>query len=291
MWLQLSLTVDRGRSPLIEMLFERLGALAVTLGDAGNEPMLEPGPGETPVWQSTRVTGLFAGDSDVDDLRHAIDRALSADVSRHLGVERIEDRAWERAWLDDFEAMRFGDRLWIRPTGRAVEEDDAVVIDLDPGLAFGTGTHPTTALCLTWLDRHPPRGLDVIDFGCGSGVLAIAAAKLGAAQVDAIDHDPQALLATRDNARHNDVDDRVHVGQADSLSGAAVDLVIANILSNVLVDLADRLIALTKPGGHLVLAGLLQDQADGVRDAFSPAIAWEQPLIRDDWMLLHGTRR
>jgi ribosomal protein L11 methyltransferase len=187
--------------------------------------------------------------------------------------------------------MRFGSRLWIRPTGREVSAADAVIVDLDPGLAFGTGTHPTTALCLTWLDGHPPQGLAVIDFGCGSGILGIAAAKLGAARVDAVDHDPQALLATRDNAERNGVLDRMRVGHGDILAGTTADLVIANILSNVLIDLADVLLGLLRPGGHLVLAGLLHGQADAVREAFEPAIAWTPSPGRDEWTLLHGTRR
>ena len=291
MWLQLTLTVDRGRSPLIELLFERLGALAVTLDDAGNEPMLEPGPGETPLWQATRVTALFPGDSDIDGLRHAVDVALPTDVSRSLAVTRLADQPWERAWLEGFDAMRFGSRLWIRPSGREVSEPDAVIIDLDPGLAFGTGTHPTTALCLAWLDGHPPRGLDVIDFGCGSGILGIAAAKLGAARVDAIDHDPQALLATHDNAVRNGVEGHMRIGHGDILSGTTADLVIANILSNVLIDLADVLLALVRPGGQLVLAGLLDTQADAVRAAFEPAVAWGPSDRRSEWTLLQGTRR
>jgi ribosomal protein L11 methyltransferase len=291
MWLQFTLTVDRDRSPLIETLFEGLGAQAVTLDDAGDEPMLEPGPGETPIWPLTRVTGLFAGDSDVDALRQAIGRALSADVGRDLVVSRLEERAWERAWLDDFGAMRFGDRLWIRPSGCEVAARDAVVVDLDPGLAFGTGTHPTTALCLTWLDRHPPRGQDVVDFGCGSGILAIAAAKLGAARVHAVDHDPQALLATTDNARRNGVDACLRIGHAESLPDTPVDLVIANILSNVLVEQSDVLVSLVRPGGQLVLAGLLETQTDTVQDAFCAAIAWGPPLCNGEWALLQGTRR
>jgi ribosomal protein L11 methyltransferase len=157
--------------------------------------------------------------------------------------------------------------------------------------AVGTGTHPTTALCLEWLDGHPPQGLDVIDFGCGSGVLGIAAAKLGAARVDAVDHDPQALLATHENAERNDVLARMRIGHGDILSGTTADLVIANILSNVLIDLADVLLGLVRPGGQLVLAGLLHAQADAVREAFEPDIAWAPSPDRDEWILLHGTRR
>lgn len=293
-WLQLHLTVDKTRAPLIELLFENLGAVAVTLGDAGDEPMLEPGPGETPLWQATRVSGLFAGDADPDQLRSAVNQALAADVSRSLALERLEDRDWERAWMARFQPMRFGRRLWIRPSGREVAQPDAVVVDLDPGLAFGTGTHPTTALCLEWLDAHEPAGLDVIDFGCGSGVLAIAALKLGARRVTAVDHDPQALLATRENAARNAVDDRLSVVHSDQFAATAgqqaADLVLANILANVLIGLAPTLAGLVRPGGRLVMSGILRGQADAVARAYAGRLDFAAPSYREEWALLHGIR-
>jgi ribosomal protein L11 methyltransferase len=288
-WLQLHLTVDKSQTPLIELLFENLGAEAVMLGDAGDEPMLEPGPGETPLWQATRVTGLFAGDTDSDALRSAVNQALSTDAGRSLSLERLEDRDWERAWLDQFQPMRFGRRLWICPSGHQVTQADAVVVDLDPGLAFGTGTHPTTALCLGWLDGHEVRGKTVIDFGCGSGVLAIAALKLGAAHAIAVDHDPQAVLATRDNAARNGVADRIEVLHSDDLGQPQADLVLANILANVLVDLAPRIRALVRPGGRLVLSGILAGQAGTVAQAYAGAIDFAPTQVREEWALLHGS--
>jgi ribosomal protein L11 methyltransferase len=290
MWLQLHLTVDKSQSALVELLFEQLGAVAVTLGDAGDEPMLEPGPGETPLWQATRVTGLFTGDSDVDALRTALNQALTADVSRELAVERIADQDWERAWLDNFKPMRFGERLWIRPGDREIAQDAAVIVDLDPGLAFGTGTHPTTALCLEWLDANVPLGKRVIDFGAGSGVLAIAALKLGAAAAVAVDHDPQALLASLDNARRNNVDERLQVVHSEDFQPRAADLVMANILANVLIGMADDISALVAPGGCLVLSGILADQADDVMRAYSATITFAPARLRDGWVLLDGRR-
>lgn len=293
-WLQAHLTVDKSRTPLIELLFENLGAVAITLGDAGDEPMLEPGPGETPLWQATRVTGLFDDDfadgAGGDALRDAINRALATDVSRSLRVEHLRDRDWERAWLDLFRPMRFGRRLWIRPTGHAVDQADAVVVDLDPGLAFGTGTHPTTALCLRWLDGQDLRGRQVIDFGCGSGVLGIAALKLGADRVIAVDHDPQAVLATRDNAERNGVAQRIEALHSGDFDPRPVDLVVANILANVLIDLAPLITGLVAPGGRLALSGILRDQADAVAQAYTPSVDLATRVYQDDWALLAGER-
>lgn len=290
-WLQFNLTVDKSRVPLVELLFENLGAVAITMGDAADEPMLEPGPGETPLWQATRVTGLFEGDSDADALRSALNQALATDVSRSLVVETIEDRNWERAWLDRFQPMRFGERLWIRPSGREVDAADAVIVDLDPGLAFGTGTHQTTALCLEWLDRHPPHAKSVIDFGSGSGVLAIAAIKLGARHVLAVDHDPQAVVASRDNAERNAVGEQIDVLHSGELNSSPVDLVIANILANILLELASLISELVGPGGQLVMSGILVDQADDVIAAYADHFDFQPRIIRDDWVLLHAHRR
>ena len=291
MWLQAHLTVDKSRAPLIELLFENLGAVAVTLGDAGDEPMLEPAPGETPLWQATQVSGLFGGDTDPDELRSQVNQALAGDASRDLRLEHLADRDWERAWMDRFKPMRFGRRLWIRPSGSEIAQVDAVVIDLDPGLAFGTGTHPTTALCLEWLDGQDLVGKRLIDFGCGSGVLAIAAIKLGALHAIAVDHDPQAVLATHDNAERNRVGDRVSVVNSADFAPQAVDLVVANILANVLIDLAQQIQDMLKTDGRLLLSGILRDQADAVVQAYADGIAFDPIESRQDWVLLAGTKR
>ncbi len=290
-WLQTHLIVDKAQVPLAELLFEELGALSVTLEDAADEPMLEPGPGETPLWRATRVSALFDGATDADRLRMAINQALNAETSRRLTLEILEDRAWERAWLDNFRPMRFGQRLWICPTGMSVEAADAVVVNLDPGLAFGTGTHPTTALCLQWLDAADLAGRTVIDFGCGSGVLGVAALKLGAAHVIAIDHDPQALLATRSNAEQNGVADRLSVQGSDAPLPPAADVVLANILANVLIDLAPRIDPLVGQAGALVMSGILEPQAADVLEAYRRHLDFAPVVLQDGWARLDGQRR
>src|SRR5210317_72221 len=189
----------------VEDIFIRLGAASVTLSDAGDNPVLEPAPGETPLWSHTRITGMFPGDTDMDAFRKGLLGALGVAELPDHHIEELADRAWEREWLKDFGAMKFGKRLWICPTGQAVEADDAVIVHLDPGLAFGTGTHPTTAMCLDWLDGIDLSGKSLLDYGCGSGVLAIAALKLGAASATGMDIDPQAVLATQQNAADNGV--------------------------------------------------------------------------------------
>lgn len=200
-WIQLHLTVEKRQAPLIERLLEKLGALSVTLGDAADEPLLEPAPGESPLWQKTRISGLFAEETDPDRLRNRIYEAVDHRIGQSLEWERLEDKQWERVWLENFKPMKFGRRLWICPDGQRPQDGNGIYIDLDPGLAFGTGTHPTTALCLGWLDTQQLMGARIVDYGCGSGILSIAALKLGAREVIAIDHDPQALDATRANGK------------------------------------------------------------------------------------------
>ena len=264
-WIQTHLTVDKSQAPLVELLLEQLGALSVTLGDAG--------------------------DTDIDSLRAALNGALAREPGRSLEIEVLEDRDWERAWLDRFAPMCFGKRLWIRPGGQALDAGpDAAIVDLDPGLAFGTGTHPTTALRLEWLDAHPPAGLEVIDFGCGSGILGIAALKLGARRVEAVDHDPQAVLATCENAQRNAVADRLQACDDRAFEDRPAQLVLANILANVLIELAPRIGGLVAPGGTLVLSGILADQAAAVTEAYQHVIDFQPPHQREGWVLLHGHR-
>jgi len=289
-WLQAHLTVTKDQAPLVELLFENLGAVSVLLGDAGDEPMLEPGPGEQPLWSATRVSGLFEGDTDADALRAAIAQALQAELGSRLELEVLEDREWERAWLDNFRPMRFGQRLWVCPHGLEVEAEDAVIVRLDPGLAFGTGTHPTTALCLAWLDGAQLAGRTVIDYGCGSGILAVAALKLGAARVIAVDHDPQALLATRSNAEANGVADRLTVLGSDQPDPPPADVVLANILANVLIELAPRIATLLAPGGELVMSGILEEQWPAVAAAYAAGLDFQPPQHQEGWVRLHARR-
>ena len=290
-WLQLSLTTDRQQAPAVEALFEGLGALSVTCGDAGDQPLLEPAPGEMRLWSQTRVTALFEAGEDLDLLRAALANALPENTLENLRQETLEDQVWERTWLDDFHPMRFGDRLWVCPAGQRPPQEDAVVLDLDPGLAFGTGTHPTTSLCLQWLDRAELNGKRVLDFGCGSGILAIAAALLGAESVTAVDHDPQALEATRDNAAKNGVLERIDILPPDQAPNTDFDIVLANILAGTLVELAPQLQPRVIPGGQLLLSGILLEQAQEVAAVYRERFVLDPPLLQDEWVLLHGHRR
>lgn len=277
----------------VEEALLRLGACSVTLADAADDPVLEPGPGETPLWSRTRITGLFAGGTDMDILRAALQNDLGLDALPAHRVETLEDRAWEREWLKDFGPMRFGRRLWICPTGDDVDAAGAVVVRLDPGLAFGTGTHPTTALCLEWLDGLDLRDRAVLDYGCGSGVLAIAAMKLGAASATGVDIDPQALVATRRNAADNSVE--VGVARPGEPIEGRYDVVVANILAGPLVEFADSITSRLAGGGMLALSGVLCEQACDVRATYDPWIEFDEPVFREQdgqtWSRLTGKRR
>ncbi len=291
-WLQLSLDAADLDPEALSAFFESAGALAVTFEDAADQPLFEPDPGDTPLWSSTRVVALFEAGLDRGALHRRLAETFGADAAARLRAGSLEDRDWERAWLDDFHPMRFGERLWICPAGQRPEgQPDAVLIDLDPGLAFGTGTHPTTALCLRWLDAHPPRGSDVIDYGCGSGILAIAALKLGAARVRATDIDEQALWATEGNARRNAVAGRLVTCLPEQLDAAPADLLLANILANPLIELAPRLAERVRPGGWLVLSGILAGQAQAVAAAYRPWFEAGTPLVQEGWACLPGLRR
>lgn len=294
-WLQLILDTDADHADGLATLLEDLGAAAVTLQDGADQPLFEPPPGATPLWRHTRLLALFDADADLTPVRAALQEHTGTAA---LHIEPLEDRDWLRASLENFKPLRFGERLWVCPSWHTPPAPAAVNIILDPGLAFGTGTHPTTAMCLTWLDANPPRDRVVVDYGCGSGILAVAAAMLGARQVYAIDNDPQALLATRQNAERNEVGHRVATGAPADATGQAdagppaqgADVVIANILAGPLVELAATLDGLLRPGGCLVLSGILEAQATRVCAAY-PHIDLT-PYARDDgWVCLAGTRR
>jgi ribosomal protein L11 methyltransferase len=252
--------------------------------------VLEPAPGEFRLWPHTCLQALFAADVDVAATLDGLAKALKIAPER-IAVERLEDRAWEREWLKDFHAMRFGRRLWVAPRHAAVPDPDAVVVQLDPGLAFGTGTHPTTAVCLEWLEQYVEKGSVVTDYGCGSGILAVAAVKLGAREAHAFDIDPQALLATRENAAGNAVGSRVIVHEEAATLPRGVDVLVANILSEPLCALAPSFAALVRPGGALVLAGLMAHQAAEVTQAHDAWFDMRPIAKRDDWVGLSGRRR
>jgi ribosomal protein L11 methyltransferase len=288
---QLQLTLDIGSSdpaPFEDALFA-LGAVSVTLEDAADDPVLEPAPGETPLWPTVIVKAMFAAGADADVIAACLAQALPDAPAPWF--ETLPDKPWEREWLKDFKPMRFGRRLWVCPGGLPAGAPDAIRIELDPGLAFGTGTHPTTALCLEWLDSQDLAGRQVVDYGCGSGILAIAAARLGAASVLAMDIDPQALIATRENAERNGVAGRIAVTGDPQLAEGSADVLLANILAGPLVELAPRFAQAIRPGGHLALSGLLLEQADTVTSAYRPWFDIGTAATRDGWALLAGRRR
>lgn len=289
MWLQLTIDCAEAEAPLLELVFGDLGALSVTLGDAGDQPLLETPPESTPLWRHTRVTALFEGDQDPLDLRSSLASFLDPGLLGRLKWEHMEDQIWERVWLDHFKPMSFGRRLWVCPAGESIEQPDAVVIKLDPGLAFGTGTHPTTALCLEWLDAQALAGKRIIDYGCGSGILAIAALKLGATSAVAVDHDPQALIASQENAEKNGVSGRLATYLPDALPHGQFDLLIANILAGPLIELAPVFARLIRPGGGFALSGILTEQQSEVASAYGEFSTLAPSKCLQEWMLLSGT--
>lgn len=266
------------------------GACSVTLTDAVDDAILEPAPGEVRLWPRTVLEAMFQAEDASPAVLVGLAAALELPASA-IEVRHVEDRVWEREWLKDFHAMRFGERLWIVPRHEPPPTDaNAICVRLDPGLAFGTGTHPSTALCLQWLDARLEPGQTMVDYGCGSGVLAIAAARLGANRIDAHDIDPQAGTATLENAADNAVGGQIHWhGDPDTLPAGA-DLLVANIISSVLCALEPRFRDLLPVGGHLLMAGILEEQADEVIAAFAPWIGLQRWRGQDGWVALHGQR-
>ena len=297
-FLQLTLTIDKADPAPYEDALLAAGAMSITLEDAADDPVLEPAPGATPLWPYVKIKALFESAASPEGIRSAL-TAQTPLPRPPLAFEMLGDRVWEREWLKDFRTMKFGRRLWICPGGQRPSTSEAssdqsltpALVELDPGLAFGTGTHPTTALCLEWLDGAELAGRQVIDYGCGSGVLGIAALKLGAAHVLALDIDVQALIATRDNALRNGVADAMTVQLVADAPLAAVDIVVANILAGPLEQLAPSLAALVRAGGRLVLSGILRDQAAAVARRYAPWFDIAPAIFRDDWARLDGVRR
>lgn len=293
-WLELSLRLTPEEWPAVEAALEALGVLSVTLLDAGDDPILEPGAGETPLWPRLVVDALFPGDSDAEALHAALRAQVPLCPDLQVQWRSVADADWTRAWMDQYRPMRFGDRLWIYPSTQEPPTDPSlVVVRLDPGLAFGTGTHATTALCLAWLESLPLAGRRVLDYGCGSGILAIAALKLGAAHATGVDNDPQALLASRDNATRNGVAGDLALCEPGDprVPSASFDVVVANILARALSELAPVLCAAARSGAHVALSGILADQADDVIGRYAQ---WCDALAvarREDWVLVTSIRR
>lgn len=288
-WLQI--TVATQRTALAEVVFERFGAEAVSVLDAGDEITVEQAPHAQPAFITSKVVGLFDAAAAVAPIEAALHDALGAGTD--IRCEPLEQRDWANAWVHQHPPLRFGDRLWIAPHGAPVDARGGsdVVVRLDPGLAFGTGAHATTALCLEWLAQQDIAGQRVLDYGCGSGILAIAAARLGAAQVTAVDIDEQALRATRENAAANNVADRIETPARDALGTATYGIVLANILAQPLIDLAPVLARHASPDAHLVLSGLLTRQIDMVESAYACHFAFGAAAEQEGWARLDGVRQ
>lgn len=290
-WLQVRLAITPEQAATYEDALLDVGAVSVTFMDAEDQPIFEPDLGTTPLWSHTHLLALFEADTDPAALLAHLALLTGGPLPAHQ-VEQIADQDWERSWMDNFQPLRFGQRLWIVPSWHQPPEPQAVNLHLDPGLAFGTGTHPTTALCLEWLDGQSLHDCNVLDFGCGSGILAIAALLLGAKQACGTDIDPQALEASRDNATRNGIDAaRFPLYLPSEMPADTFDLVLANILAGPLVQLAPIISQHVRQGGHLVLSGILAEQAEEVRAAYQADFILDPTAEKDGWVRISGVRR
>lgn len=290
-WHQLSVVTDEVTAPQLSDYFTELGAVSVTYSDAEDEPVYEPAIDQTQIWSSTRVTALFELDSDPAVVQTLVFNEFIGHPLSAWHEEVLQDQAWERAWMEHFQPMLFADRLWICPSGQERDQAGTVCMTLDPGLAFGTGTHPTTALCLEWLASHDLTGQVVIDYGCGSGILAVAALLLDAAEAHGLDIDPQALTATQYNAEKNGVEAGIRYYLPEQFTPFTADVVLANILAKPLIELAPGIAALVKPGGQLILSGILNEQADSVAEAYRrQGLLVDAAVSREDWCRLDARK-
>jgi len=291
-WLQLRISSTRAHSGAIEQALLEVGAMSITMEDNADQPILEPALGETPLWNETRITGLFNANIDTVATLAAAE-SLCGEPLAASRWEILEDKDWERAWMDNFKPMQFGRRLWICPSWMQPPDPTAANLMLDPGLAFGTGTHPTTALCLAWLDGCALHDKVVVDYGCGSGILGIAALLLGARRVIAVDNDPQALIATAENARRNAIaSERISTYlPGDVPADIQAEVVVANILAGPLAELAPLLNTLCAEGGELALSGILSNQSDTLIARYNQWFSMAPATLQEDWVRLNGRKR
>ena len=290
-WHQLSVITDKKNAPQVADFFSALGALSVTYMDAEDTPVYEPEIGKIKIWDSTKVITLFELDVAPALVKTLLFANFTDIILTDWFAEVLKDQAWERSWMEHYHPMKFAGSLWVCPTGQEKQEEGCVCMTLDPGLAFGTGTHPTTALCLTWLAEHDLSDKVVIDYGCGSGILAVAALLLGAKKVYAVDIDPQAIIATHANAEKNNVQDNIECFLPEEFTPFQADIVLANILANPLCEMSGSISALLKPKGQLVLSGILNEQAESVISAYqSQHIQCQPPISQEDWCRLDGIK-
>ncbi len=290
-WHQISVITTEELAPRLADFFDKLGAVSVTYMDAEDEPVYEPAIGETKIWSNTEVIALYEMDAEPELIKNQVYATFKPEQLHNYRHEIIEDQEWERAWMEFYKPMKFADKLWVCPTDQEQYESGTVCLTLDPGLAFGTGTHPTTALCLEWLASHDLAGKTVIDYGCGSGILAVAAILLDATAAHAVDIDPQAITATQSNALKNRVQDKVTCYLPEQFTPFQADVVLANILAKPLIEMAEQISNLVAPGSHLVLSGILHEQAESVMKAYQAYIIFEAPVQQEDWIRLEGVKR
>jgi ribosomal protein L11 methyltransferase len=291
-FLQLKLATTREQAEPLSEVLDTLGALAITLQDAQDQPIYAPGIGETPLWDQIALTALFDEHTEMPLIIQDLQSHFGSSIGLHATIELIVDQAWEHTWKDDFKPQCYLNTLWVYPSWDLPAERPAHSLILDPGMAFGTGKHPTTQLCLTWLAQNISHPELVIDYGCGSGILAIAALKLGAQKAYAVDNDPQALTATRANAEINEISaTQLQTYLPENLPGAQTDILIANILAAPLIDLAPTFAQLLKPGGKMVLSGILAEQVDTIRGVYSSWVTFDAPQYNDEWACLSGTAK
>ena len=290
-WHQISVITQENIAPKLADYFSDLGAVSVTYMDAEDEPVYEPAIGETKIWSNTQVIALYELDVDPELIKTQVYQQFNYEDLHSWVYEAIADQEWERAWMEYYKPMKFADRLWVCPTDQEQVESGTVCLTLDPGLAFGTGTHPTTALCLEWLASHELSAKTVIDYGCGSGILAVAAVLLGAKVAHAVDIDPQAITATESNALKNKVEDKIKTYLPEQFTPFQADIVLANILAKPLIDMAEQICALVVSGGSLVLSGILHEQAESVINAYQREIIFSPLVQQEDWIRLEGIKR
>ncbi len=290
-WLEFHITTTARYADQFSDDLIMLGAQAITMRDGGDQPIFEPEP-HTPLWHEVIVVSLFDSNEPLEPVGNYLEKQRETGALIKFELQHIPDEDWTRRCLDSFSPMSFGSRLWICPSWLTPPKPEAVNVILDPGLAFGTGTHPTTALCLEWLDQNVQGNETIIDYGCGSGILSIAALKLGAAKVFAVDHDPQALEATEMNAARNALFPPVlETLSPKNFIKTTADILVANILAQPLIDFAPLFSTLVKPGGKLLLSGILEKQAEAVRKTYMPWFTMAAPLQMEEWVRIEGTRK
>ena len=290
-WIQLKINSQAENAEQIGDMLSANGAQAVTFVDAKDTPMYEPKPGEVMLWPDTQIVGLYDAQYDMSHVVSQLSKSKLLGKNFNHKLDQLEDKDWEREWMVNFHPMQFGERLWICPSWRDVPDPNAVNVMLDPGLAFGTGTHSTTSLCLKWLDSLELSNSTVVDFGCGSGILGIAALKLGAKRVVGIDIDPQALLASQDNANRNDVGEKIELYLPQHQPELQADVVLANILAAPLRELREVITAYCKNGGKLVLSGILDNQDEEINALYSQDFVMEPIAIDGEWARVSGVKK